>query len=62
MDPGQLEGLIPLAGGVCAYLIYYGVIPMKELETIKRRFGVVIQIAAPICILFGVLRLVGVVH
>ena len=48
MDAGRLEGLIPLAGGVCAYLIYYGIIPMKNLEETRRRFGTVIQIAAPI--------------
>jgi hypothetical protein len=62
MDAGRLEGLIPLAGGVVAYLIYFGVIPMKDADTFKRRFGTVIKIAAPICIAFGLLRLLGVLR
>ena len=61
MDAGRLEGLIPLAGGICAYLIYWGVIPVKDLEGWRRRFGKVIQIAAPICVAYGLLRLLGVV-
>lgn len=61
MDAGRLEGLIPLAGGVCAYLIYYGIIPMKDLEGLRRRFGTLIQIAAPICVAYGLLRLLGIV-
>lgn len=61
MDPGQLEGLIPLAGGVCAYLIYFGVIPMKGIEEAKRRYGAAIQLAALICIVYGALRLFGLV-
>jgi hypothetical protein len=32
MEVGQLEGLIPLAGGVVAYLMYLGVIPVKDHE------------------------------
>ena len=62
MEAGQLEGLIPLAGGVSAYLIYFGVIRLKDQEAIKRRFGVLIQIAAPICMIFGCLRLLGVLR
>ena len=62
MEAGQLEGLIPLAGGVGAYLIYFGVIPMKDQQVVKRRFGILIQIAAPICIIFGLLRLFGVLR
>jgi len=61
MDAGRLEGLIPLAGGVGAYLLYYGIIPVKNLDELRRRFGTVIQIAAPICVAYGLLRVLGVV-
>ena len=61
MDAGRLEGLIPLAAGVGAYLLYYGIIPVKDLEGLRRKFGTVIQIAAPICVAYGLLRLLGVV-
>ncbi len=61
MEAGRLEGLIPLAGGVCAYLIYLGVIPMNGIEDFKRRYGVAIQLAALICVVYGWLRLMGMV-
>ena len=61
MDAGRLEGLIPLAGGVWAYLMYYGIIPAKDLEGLRKRFGTLIQIAAPICVAYGLLRLLGIV-
>jgi hypothetical protein len=61
MDAGRLEGLIPLAGGVYAYLLYFGIIRMKANEAWKHRFGTLIKIAAPICIVFGLLVLLGIV-
>ncbi len=61
MDAGRLEGLIPLAGGVYAYLLYYGVVRVKDLEGLRKRFGTLIQIAAPICVAYGLLRLLGIV-
>ena len=50
-----------MAGGMGAYLLYYGIIPVKDLEGLRRKFGTVIQIAAPICVAYGLLRLLGVV-
>ena len=61
MGAGRLEGLIPLAGGVIAYLIYLGVIPMKGIEGFKQRYGAAIQLAALICVVYGTLRLFGMV-
>jgi hypothetical protein len=62
MDPGRLEGFIPLAGGVAAFLVYFGVIPMKTDEAWKRRFGGPVLVAAAVCIVFGLLRILGVLR
>lgn len=61
MDAGRLEGLIPVAGGVYAYLIYFGVVRMKDHDALIQRFGGLIKLAAPICIVFGLLLLLGIV-
>lgn len=61
MDYGRLEGLIPLLSEIYGYLIYYRVVPSKNCEGWKRRYGGLMKIALPICVLFGILLLAGVV-
>ncbi|MBI2093464.1 MAG: hypothetical protein HYT88_01900 [Candidatus Omnitrophica bacterium] len=59
MDAGRLEGLIPLTGGIYSYLLYFGIIRMKDHEAWKQRFGGLVKVAAPICIALGLFMLLG---
>jgi hypothetical protein len=62
---GNLEGLIPLLGGIYAYLLANGTLPRKprepeKMELWRRKFGRMMKIIAPILIVFGAVRLLGV--
>lgn len=64
-DWGNLEGLIPLLGGVYGLLLARGILPRKpkdheKMELWRRKFGGMMTILCPILILFGVLQLLGV--
>lgn len=67
MDWGNLEGLIPLLGGVFyAMLLGAGVLPRKpknpeRMALWRKKFGGVMLLLGPALIVFGVLQLVGVV-
>lgn len=63
MDYGRLEGLIPLIAGAYIFLLFRGVIPVKNKETFeswKKKFGLFVNIAAPIAVIYGLLRLLSV--
>ncbi len=62
---GNLEGLIPLLGGIYGYLLANGTLPRKPKEPEKmalwrRKFGRMMKIITPILIVFGTLQLLGV--
>ena len=64
-DIGNLEGLIPLLGGVYGYLLANGTLPRKPREPEKmdlwrRKFGRMMKVISPILVVFGILRLLGV--
>ena len=61
----NLEGLIPIAGGIYMILLANGTFPKnpknpKKLEEWRKKFGPAIKILAPIVILFGILQLTGI--
>jgi hypothetical protein len=62
---GQLEGLIPLFGGIYGLLLAKGILPRNPKEPEKwelwrRKFGPLTMILAPLLIVFGCLKLLGV--
>jgi hypothetical protein len=62
---GNLEGLIPLLGGVYGLLLARGILPRKpkdpeKMDLWRRKFGGIMTILCPILILFGVLQLLDV--
>lgn len=62
---GNLEGLIPLLGGIYAYLLANGTLPRKPKDPEKmalwrRKFGPMMKIAGPILVIFGIMELLGV--
>jgi len=61
---GNLEGLIPLLGGIYFYLLANGTLPRKprdpeRMAQWRRKFGRMARIIAPVLILFGILLLLG---
>jgi len=63
---GNLEGLIPLLGGIYCYLLANGTLPRKpkepeKMELWRRKFSRMLKILSPIVIIFGILQLLGVV-
>ncbi len=64
-DAGNLQGLIPLLGGIYGYLLTNGTLPRRPKDPEKmalwrRKFGPMMKIAAPILVIFGILELLGV--
>jgi hypothetical protein len=64
-DMGNLEGLIPLLGGIYGYLLANGTLPRKPKDPEKmalwrRKFGPMMKIIGPILVVFGILQLLGV--
>jgi hypothetical protein len=61
----NLEGIIPLAGGVYGWLLATGKVPAnpkdpEQLAEWRRKFGPILKVAAPLAIIYGLLLLVGV--
>ena len=59
----QLEGLIPIFGGVYAYLLATGRVqagkdPVKN-EIWRKRFGPMMKILGPFLVVFGIIQLCG---
>ena len=64
-DMGNLEGLIPLLGGIYGYLLANGTLPRKPKDPEKmalwrRKFGRPMKILGPALVIFGILQLLGV--
>jgi hypothetical protein len=61
----NLEGLIPLLGGLYAFLLARGVLPaskdMIKNEAWRRKWRPTLNWLAPLVMLFGVLQLAGVI-
>jgi len=65
-DVLNLEGLIPIFGVVMAYLMLTGKYPRnpknpEKMKVWRERWGGVLRFAIPVMIVFGVLKLIGVV-
>ena len=60
----NLEGLIPLLGGVYAGLLAYGVIQgsknPQRMDVWRKKWGKPLKVIAPLVVLFGVAMLLGV--
>ena len=64
-DIGNLEGLIPIICGICAYLVANGTLPRnpkepEKMELWRRKHSRTMKILSPIIIVFGILQLIGV--
>jgi hypothetical protein len=62
---GNLQGVIPLLGGIYGYLLANGTLPRKPKDPEKmalwrRKFGPMMKIIGPILVIFGILLLLGV--
>ena len=61
----NLEGLIPIAGGIVIILFANGTLPKnpknpEKLEAWRKKFGPAIKILGPVVIIFGILQLLGI--
>lgn len=62
---GNLEGLIPLVGGVYGFLLANGTLPRnpkdpEKMALWRRKYGAVLKIACPLLVVFGIIQLLGV--
>lgn len=62
---GNLQGLIPILGGIYGLLLAKGVLPRKpkdpeKMEVWRHKFGGMMAVLCPLIIIFGVLQLLGV--
>ncbi len=60
----NLEGLIPIFGGVYALLMVYNVIPVKPEDKAKmdkwhKKFDPLLKVLAPLLIIFGIAQFFG---
>jgi hypothetical protein len=61
---GNLQGLIPILGGIYGLLLATGVLPLRpkdpeKIDLWRRKFGGMMTVLCPIVIIFGVLQVVG---
>ncbi len=62
MNHINLEGLIPILGGIYGLLLAYRVVPKKpkdpeKMELWHRKFGKMMKVLSPVLIVFGLLLL-----
>jgi hypothetical protein len=62
MNHINLEGLIPILGGIYGLLLAYRVVPKKpkdpeKMELWHRKFGKMTKVLSPVLIVFGLLQL-----
>ena len=65
MDLGNLQGLVPIFGGIYGFLLANGTLPKNPKEPEKmalwrRKFGPMMKIICPLLVVFGLLELTGV--
>ena len=63
----NLEGLIPIAGGVYGWLLANGTLPKhpkdpEKMAAWRRKFGGPLRIICPLLVIFGALQLAGVLR
>ena len=63
-DWGNLQGLIPILGGIYGLLMAHGVLPRnppdpERMALWRRKFGGMMKAICPIMILFGIAQLCG---
>ncbi len=63
---GNLEGLVPILGGIYGLLLAKGILPrnpkdLGAIELWRRKFGGMMTVLCPIAIIFGVLQLLGLI-
>ena len=61
----NLEGLIPLAGGVYGWLLVTGTLPKhpknpEKMAAWRQRYGTIVKVICPLLVIFGALQLIGV--
>ena len=61
----ELQGLIPILGGVYGYLMAIGKIPRnpkepEKIELWRRKFGPTMRILCPLVVISGILHLTGI--
>ena len=66
MNLGNLEGLIPIFGGIYGFLLANGTLPKNprdplKMEQWRKKFGKMMRIVCPFLVVFGMLQLVGVI-
>jgi hypothetical protein len=64
-DWGNLQGIIPIVGGIYGYLMAVGTVPRnprdpEKMAEWREKFGRALKIFCPILVLLGVLELLGV--
>ncbi len=64
-DWGNLQGLIPIVGGVYGYLLALGVVPRnpgdpQKMADWRDKFGRALKIGCPVLVILGVLELLGI--
>jgi hypothetical protein len=65
MDLSNLQGLIPIFGGIYGFLLAIGVLPKKpkdpeKAELWRKKFGPMMKAISPLLVIFGFLQLFGV--
>jgi hypothetical protein len=63
-DWGNIQGLIPILGGIYGLLLAQGVLPRnpsdpERMALWRRKFGGMMRVAGPLVILFGIAQLFG---
>ena len=66
MDLANLQGLIPIIGGIYGLLLAKGTLPKnpkdpERMELWRRKFGPMMKILCPLVIIFGCLELIGII-
>ena len=61
----NLEGLIPLAGGVYGWLFVTGTLPKhpknpEKMAAWRQKYGTIVKVICPLLVIFGALQLIGV--
>ena len=61
---GNLQGLIPLLGGIFIYLLAKGVLPRKPRDKElfapwRLKFGPLLKVISPLVVLLGIAQLLG---
>ena len=62
MDLGNLQGLIPIFGGIYGFLLANGTLPKnpkepEKMDLWRRKFGPMMKIICPLLVVFGLLEL-----